>query len=563
MEVMLMLLVVALLTSGAVIYSLRKERNYYRHMSDVLWADNQRLIKVLEDDGNGWKAGAVALVLSLPMLSLQAQEEDRIYGPADALTMVHKDLQRFAERERPLYRYLSLYNVPAKEREGVRKIIAGHVQHLSREPDITPPALVIGSDGTLVRVNLLDYGWSAKVYDALAEEDPWYHANVINVVETKEYRNWPGGVWTDGKSYPVNSFRTQVVVRTKEIRAVDHAPWIRETPAQAQQVIDCEAWTGSKAFLLRADWFFQQTAAVENRRTNYYTFLGVKTEADFQRLIGFSGAIAKDRKTKLRESVSISGVTLEPRALSVDEAVGGLYRRTFDFGKGTAKNEKNPLRILGEDIEKGAKASEQYGVLPNKFFAHAVIDLTKKDRDVAATVPDDVALNRGSRTNDLRIHTNAGCMECHAKAGVQDLDTYARNTFIGPFDLKSFDDFDRERQRRREYITRSISEPMAEARIPFEKAVKQATGLSYKEYQKGYVDLWYESDAPKVNLTRAARDFGVDAKALSVALFAKAKETGKLDLVLAGLASGVIPRLQYEEALPLLWIEWKAYGGKR
>lgn len=500
----------------------------------------------------------VLLLLVTPTF-LRLQEPETIYTPADVCAQVWRDLQRFPLEQRRYLRYLSLYSYSADEREATRPIMRGHCHHISREPDLIPAELVIGTEGSLLRVNLLDYGWQADVWEKLADEDPWFHSQVINVVE--KWRYWPGGRWRDGQYYAPNTFQYQV--KAKEVKATDYAPWTRETPEQARRLADLESWTGSKVPVLRADWFFQQTAAAQGRKTNYYTMLGIKNEQDFQRLIGFSEQIAKDRKSKLRESVAESGVTLEPRALAVDEHVGGLYRRTFDFRYHQAKDRRNPLRILDADIEREASASEQYGRMANGFFATAAVNLEDKDHVLAAVVPQDIALNSRARTNDRNIHPNISCLECHDRSGVQELDSFIRNTLVPPLALTGADP-EADRKRRREYLTRSIQEPISGERKPYEAAVKKATGLDFADYRVGYLDWWYQSEAPKITLAVAARDFGINEKELGAALLRKARETGSLDLVLASLLAGrSVPRRQYEESIPQLWTDWKQWSAKK
>ena len=175
-------------------------------------------------------------LLLLLLVPVFLQEPETVYTPADVMAQIHKDLQRLPPQEREYARYFTFYNFPEAEREELRAIFSGHCHHLSSEPDISKPALVIGTNGSLVRVSILDYAWKAPVFEKLAEEDPHWHVQVIN--ETTEWVNWRGGRWTDGQYYPANSFRYEV--KAKQVKAVDYAPWIRETPAQATMLADIE-----------------------------------------------------------------------------------------------------------------------------------------------------------------------------------------------------------------------------------------------------------------------------------------------------------------------------------
>src|SRR5688572_12424430 len=102
----------------------------------------------------------VAIAMMLGQVAGQAgQPELPPLTPADAIAAAHADLAKMPAAIQPYVRYLSLYSVPVADRIKVRAVLSGHCNGLSREPDITQPVIVPGSQAALVRVVLRDYSW--------------------------------------------------------------------------------------------------------------------------------------------------------------------------------------------------------------------------------------------------------------------------------------------------------------------------------------------------------------------------------------------------------------------
>lgn len=439
-------------------------------------------------------------------------------SPADAVAQAHADAARLPAELRVHVRYLSLYNLRPAERPRAIQVLAGHVNGLSRESDLTPPAIVASTQGALLRVNLLDYRWAQATWEKLA--DPYFTVTI----ETVAIVPWPGGIWPDdGKHYRAGSFK---VKEPKKTRAL--APWLTETPAGQQRLGELLAWTGSKIPVVRADWFFNQTAAAVDRSPNYYDFLAIRDEAGFQKAIGADLKLAEDFGAELREAVAISGVTLNPRAIARHPTLAGGYWRTFDFA--ASKDQKNPLRVLGKDIEKAYDASEQFGTLPNGLWATGLFNRQGK---LQATAPDNIASDGASRSNDRRVHVNASCLRCHAQGGLQDVDGWARNLLTPPFDLLSAD-YQRIRELRRQYL-RKLEPALAKDRLIFETAVREVTGgMTAKEYAAAYGAFWERYEDARIDLERAAAELGISPAMLRTALDRKLK-TGQGDTVLSAL----------------------------
>lgn len=460
----------------------------------------------------------------------------------------HADLAKLPPAARCYYRYLTLSTRTPVERELAYRVYSGHANGLSVESDISPLTVVPGTAGALLRVNIQDYGWNAATWEKLTDADPYYHLTVT-VQESKHY---PQGLWHGGQFYAPGYWNYGP---KKDVRAT--APWIAEGPAAAQMKELIE-WTHSQSPILKADWFFNQTAIQAGRAAGYYDWLGVKDEKSFQALVGFDAGKHR-RKVELREAISDSGVTEQPRGYARFEAdEGGAYRYTLDFRIGVAG--LNALRVLGQDIEdayrdpKNVKdvASEQFGDLPNGFLASFLGNNAGVRQDSA---PDFIASDGLSKSNDKRVHVNASCLRCHKNAGTQTLTAWARNLFQPPLALQDPDPH-KFRVKKQQYL-RALEPAQERDRQRFSAAIQEATGLDAKAYLAAYAAEWERYEDAKVDLAWAADEMYVTPDVLTKALMRQLKVTGGIDPVAGvflhtGDRKQTIGIRQFEEVYPIL-----------
>lgn len=405
---------------------------------------------------------------------------------------------------RPHIRYLSLYNVAAgQDRTKMYQVVAGWCNALSREPDITKPAYL----GAVIRVNLLDYRWDAATWDKIA--DPYFTTEI----ET------PYG-WYDRYGRLVK----QQVVKERAL-----APWLTETDRHREMLSEVVAWTQSKAPICRADYWLNNTATAADGRF-YYQYLGVKNDRDFAKLVGSDVKASEDFGAVWRESVAFSPVTLHARAFAFTRSLGGYDYRSYDFSDN--KDGKNPLRVLGKDIEKEAEAIERFAHLANGMFA---VGIFNAKGDAVATAPDTIASDHTSRSNDRRVHNGISCFRCHTNGGLQDVDGWVTNLLRGPLELRS-PDYERARQLRREYA-RDLQRVINDGRRVYEESVKEASGLSSKEYAAALAAAFEGYEDARVDLKRAAADLGVTEATWKAALEQSAA-AGQLNTVLAPMLVG-------------------------
>ncbi len=459
---------------------------------------------------------------------------------AELVTLAAADMSRLPPAIQPHVRYLTLQERQQYTLQDAARTLSGHCNGLSRETDIVVPTLV---GPGLLRVNLEDYGWKVGIWEQLAEADPWYH--VKTVTDTV----WPGGVYPgDGKHYAAGAF-------SEREKTTAIAPWLTETPAARAAIAALVAGTRSKAPILRADWFFNQTAAAIDRKPNYYDFLGIKDEKTFQALVGFD-AKRKRRKVEIREAVADSGVALQPRGIIRETAEDGAYWKTYDFRKSVDK--VNPLRVLNGDLDEaflaaGANdaASEQYGHLANGMWATFLGNNKGVRQD---TAPDFIASDSMSRSNDKRVHANVSCLRCHLNGGLQDIDGWARNLFQPPLSLQS-PDYAIARRLRQQYA-RKLEPYLDRDRAMYAESVMLATGWDTKEYARQYAGYWESYEDAKVDAAYAAADLGITPAVFVQKLTAYMKATGNIDTVLSvfllkGPRQRTIGIRQWEEGYPL------------
>jgi hypothetical protein len=468
------------------------------------------------------------------LLLMTAGQVDPLPTAADAINAAYVDMQRQPPELRPYLRYLSMHNLTKEERAAAIPVIAGHVQHLSRASDITRPGVL--ADGMLLRVNLQDYGWATEVWERL--QDPYSLATVEVIKEVPWGYYDSRGVWY------------QTRVEKKAVKQLAPAPWLSEAPCSPEKVAQMVEWTGSRLPVTEGRWFFNATATAEGGRF-YYQFLGIKTVADVEKMIGFNRKEVEAIRVELREAVAISGVTTQPRAIARWDSLTGPYWRTFDMRK--ALKEKNPLQVLGRDIEKVKDGSEGYFTLANEFWGTYGADA--KD-DLVDAVPGDIATDHAAKGNYKQVIPGVGCMRCHPPGGLQPIDGWVRNLLNPPLELRT-KDYEEARRLRAQYL-RKLEGPLARDQQRYIEAVKEATGMDAKTYQAKYVAFYEAYEDRNVTAAHAARDMGLPVVEFKRRLLLAIKSGEYVSplassLVHEGPRARPIPIRQYEEIVSELY----------
>jgi hypothetical protein len=452
--------------------------------------------------------------------------------PADAVAAAWKDVRALPAELGPLTRYLSLYPLPPRERADAARVLSFHANSLSREPDIVPPALLAA--GTLLRVNLSDYGWDAETWEKLAQTDPYFHT----IVETEEEFDQDHGYYDRFGRFVVTETRRE----SRKVKKVVLAPWLAETAGQKKAIAGLVKLTRSQGPVLRADWFFRKTAIQKGDAVGYYDFLGVgKRKADFEEAVGAELGLAKRLKKEVAGVVLRSAVALNNRRLVRFGTVTGAYWQTLDAKANVDR--RNFARVLDDGFE--FDASEVIASLPNGLHAYFLANSKGQRQD---TAPDFIASDSTASGTDRRVHAGLSCVRCHgAVGGIQEIDDWVRRLVAPPLALQS-PDYDKLKRLRQLYLS-DLRGQVRKDREQYADAVKRANGLTALANARLYARWWDHYQEQDFDLARVERELGVPRARVVAALREFSRKGGALDPILAGL-------LQPQE-LPIRSEQWE------
>ncbi|MBV9121872.1 MAG: hypothetical protein JO112_00765, partial [Planctomycetes bacterium] len=453
----------------------------------------------------------VGAALVATCLVAAPREKDPLLSPADAVAAAWKDAQTLPEGIQPLTRYLSLYNIPPQERADAAKVLSFHANSLSREPDIVPPALV--AEGTLLRINLADYGWDAKTWDKLAATDPYFHI----LVQTEETFEQEYGHYAADSRFVVTETRPE----KRQVRKAALAPWLAETDAQKEALAGLVKGTHSQGPVLRADWFFRKTAIQEGDQVGYYDFLGVgKKQADFEQVVGADLDLAKRLKKEMAGAVLRSTVALNNRRLVRFGTVSGSYWATLDAK--TSVDKRNFARVLDDGF--AFDATEIIASLPDGLHGYFLVNAKGERQD---TAPDFIASDSTASGTDRRVHAGLSCVRCHGPvAGIQEIDDWVRQLVAPPLALQS-PDYDQLRRLRQLYLS-DLGRQVQKDQEQYTEAVKLTNGLTPQANARLYARWWDRYQEQDFDLARIEREVGVPRDQVVAALKEINQKTGSL-----------------------------------
>jgi hypothetical protein len=457
-----------------------------------------------------------AIAIQLLLVSIAAGGD--VIGP------IYQDISNMPEYDRKYMRYLDFSNIPVDKLDKYLKVISGHVNGLSRKTRIQIPVVIAK---TMMRLDTRYYGWNLNVWEKFRDNDLYFRIQIQT--------DWPGGVWEgDGKNYPKGAFK--VSGATGSYTAM--APWVAETPEQLKKLAYIQKEIGDKAFVLRADWWFADTAAQEDKVVGYYGLLEIKDQKDFENVARFNVATAAELEH--RRVVLNSGIALQRRRVERLATVKGGLWRTFDNKKATGKG--NPAVFLDDEFT--FDATEQFAPLPNGLPVWFLANNKGVRQDKA---PDNiVGGDTTTHSNDTRLQVGISCWRCHSgkgESGIKEVLSAKIRKIFGK-------DYDQLQEIDRQYM-REWQEELSTDRRRFELAIKEATGMSFQEYGEAYGDFysWYE-DA-KIDLARAALDLNCTVEQFKAGMESQEKLTGQLHPDLTVILSGTLTMRQWEEVYPL------------
>lgn len=479
-----------------------------------------------------------------------------------------RDLAAQPPESRRYMRYLAIPEIEgAASRRLMGQVLTGHVHLLSRGSTIEPLAPVDGTDGALLRLNMLRYGWPAELWERLYDATPFDTLDVVGAAPAARPTTVTNQVTRNGWKVPVTTVQPAPAQRPTTRREL--APWIAAGVDPASLAYLTGA-TYSRLPVVSGQWFLNQTAAQANRKVGYYDWLGVKNEDEWDAFVGFDRRRPR-RKIEIRESVAVSGVSHQPRAIArYDADEGGYLWYTLDFDE-SITDKLNALDQLGRSIDDAYRAlgkdkvlvkkaaSEKFGLNAAGFLVSGLFDPAGTRQDSA---PDFVGHDTRSRSTDGRIHVNISCVRCHTEAGKQTIDPWVRSVFkVHPggkaFPLLSTRGYEDAELLRAQYIARQLTPFIDADRAKFDAACREATGLPAREWQAAYAQAWEAYEDARVDLAWAANHLRVAPSRLEKAIIAgMGRATNSYGAsvtpsTLAGLAAGQsIGIRQWERAYP-------------
>lgn len=535
-----------------------------------------------------------------PILALLSLAAGAAFGgPAEAVSAAAADTAGQPAAVRPQLRYLSLHAVPLKERAEFLKVLSFHVNSLSREADLVAP-VPVGPD--VVRINMSDYLWERSVWEKMASLDPYFHVKiggdgiVVPAVKAVEVPVVPAEVpavqiegvqfYRDGRGQELIEVEREdlkagetvwvrerrgggIVRRTvpagkqaaqapkaapakekaqKADAVAAHAPWL---PGQVIAVL-AES-LNSDAPIVDARWFIWQTAVQKDRKgSGYYDYLQFKKREDLQKAVALDIEAAKRVRKEMAAIVADSGVALNNRQILRFQTLTGGYWATLDANNN--EGGRNAVRVLNGDYQHDAE--EIYGVLPNGLFAFAA---SSADGELQETVPDNIAADHVSSSNDKRIHVGLSCIRCHSE-GLRPIDDWARKVYRGPVQLAS-PDYAKLKRLQRLYLS-DLPGQLRLDQEAYARSLKSVNGLTSEANARAYGSVWSAYADKPLGLAETAAELACTPAEWKAALESYGKR-GAADPLLMGLLVGARMRREYvHESYSLMQTILAQFGRK-
>lgn len=404
-------------------------------------------------------------VLSLLLAGLLAG------SPAADVTAAAGDLAKYgADEDKPHVRYLSRPpGSTVEEWTDLKVAISVHVNSLSRSANLVKPVLVRGD---LLRIDIRDYRWKAATWEKLASVEPYY--TVRRKIGDKE-----------------------------EVLA---ARWLPK-----DEMTKLIGWTDSIIPVVRADWFWVQTAIQADRKVGYYDFLELKNRNDYFKLVGVDRKKAEELGKQWAAVLRRSGISIRNRQVARDGVVDGGHWYTLDVTANQTRKKNALNTLIGYDHD----AEEHIAPLPNGLFAYYLSDNKGVQQDSA---PDQVGPDTTTTSNDARIHAYLSCVRCH-REGLRPLDDYGRKLLAGPGKLAVSNDralFDKLAA----LYLRPLDRHRVRDNLEYSEALKEAGGaeLNPAKLAQIYTSVWQRWNDNDVTREQAALEIGVDEVFLTEAL---------------------------------------------
>lgn len=279
---------------------------------------------------------------------------------------IRADLDTVPQRDRRFTRYFTLTHLAnaglsADELRSYRHGLSKLVNSLSWGREVVPP-VAVDPAGSLFRIDLRDYQWNEKTWEAVLARNPY------GVV--------PAGDAAAG----------------------------------------CAEATGCRLPFVRADWF----VAAASRPPLYHEILQLPaTDAELERALRVDVAEDIRQERVARAGFNGSGVSRNNRLIERHESGAVVYWKSYDFGSNTGRHNlfARPLGPGEGPAEFKPDGGEIIFSLPNGLQAYLLVDGGGRRLDKGP-----VAIVSDPRRPDRAVENGLSCMSCHAKGIIDKAD---------------------------------------------------------------------------------------------------------------------------------------------
>jgi WD40 repeat protein len=273
--------------------------------------------------------------------------------------LILADQQQFPARQRRFLRYLTLthlYNAgrPEAEMQANRQALGKLINSLSWHPRMTLPQAVDPA-GTILRIDLRDYQWNARLWDRLASFYPYRMG----------YRS----------------------VEADTLAAV----------------------SGSELAQVRGDWF----VATASRPSLYYDLLQLPSnDRELERQLRVDVLTDIEEASARRAGFNNSGVSRNNRLIERHDAGHGAYWRSYDFSDNIERQNlfEHPLGPVPGQNSFVAAGGEIIFHLPNGLQGYMLVDGNGRRVERAA-----IEIVSDPNRPDRFVEAGLSCMNCHAR----------------------------------------------------------------------------------------------------------------------------------------------------
>jgi len=297
---------------------------------------------------------------------LPKAEKWAFVGNTDVLVLIRDDLSKASDRDRKFLRYFTithLHNAGVSDDElaSYRAGLSKLVNSLSWGRDVTVPK-PIDSNKTIFRIDLRDFEWDEKIWDAILAANPY------------------------GLTFTTDAAKA------------------------------CYGYTGTSQPFVRADWF----VFAASRPPLYHTVLQIPTTSkELQKKLGVETERNIRTERVWRAGFNGSGVSGNNRLIERHKSSYGAYWESYDFAGNVDRQNLfsyplgpgNDTRFFRHD------GGELIFNLPNGLQGYMLIDGQGKRIDKGP-----VAIVSDPKQRDRAVVNGVSCMTCHDRGMIRKAD---------------------------------------------------------------------------------------------------------------------------------------------